>query len=101
MNAGRRWHDPDADSLGKAVVLAEGYVAQEKSAYVVCATMYGGKLGFNALPSSKYAELREQNSADHLAPVLSLLPNGKMEIYPPLADFMERVVERGLRILGR
>lgn len=78
----RAWHFPDADTLGRALVIAEDAVAKTHVSHVVCAVVNDGEVGFNVLPVEGYATLRERGEHKHLTPIVSLTPNGRIEVYP-------------------
>lgn len=82
MTAERPWNMPDADTVGRALILAEEAVAKTRVSHVVCAVVDRGEVGFNVLPVEGYAALREQGLHTHLTPMISLTPSGHMDVYP-------------------
>jgi hypothetical protein len=83
----RAWHQPDADTLGRALLLAEQSVAISKTSYVVCAVNNDGKVGFHVLPVESYANLRERDQHKHLTLLCAVLPGGKIDVYPNFKPF--------------
>lgn len=78
----RPWHFPDADTLGRALVMAEDAVERMKEPHVVVAVVHDGEVGFNVLLVGAYAALREQGDHKHMTPLVSLMPGGRIEVYP-------------------
>ena len=73
--------DPDYQSLDGAIERARELAQEMDAAQTVIAEIANQKIGFYVLLSASYADLKERKLADHMAPVASVLPNGRIEIY--------------------
>lgn len=68
------------NTLALACVRAAGEVRLTRRAQTVC---HHHEIGdYVVYASQDYAVLRENNAADHLTPLASFLPGGKMELHP-------------------
>lgn len=95
----RDWKEPHADSLGRAMVLAEDAVAKTREPHLICATINDGALWYNVLSVGTYADLREHRLHRHLAPIVSIQPNGRMEVYP-VGEGLRPLIDQDLNRRG-
>jgi hypothetical protein len=73
--------DPEYYTLEDAIERAKVQAKITNAAQTVVVEVTNHKLGFYVLLSASYAELREKKRTDRMAPVASVLPNDRIEVY--------------------
>jgi hypothetical protein len=64
-----------------AAAVAHSQATAQRAGMTVCLDVRGGTRGYTVLTSQEYAVLRENDAADDLTPVASVLPNGGVEVH--------------------
>ena len=73
--------DPQFQTLDEAIAKATSLAEIMGAAQTVVAEIVTHTVSFHVMQTGSYAELREKKLTDHMAPVASVLPNGKVELY--------------------
>lgn len=83
--------EPEYRSFGDAEDVAARQAKIIDEPMTIVAEIARGGLGFFVMLSSSYAQLREERKHLTIAPVGTVFPNGRVEIYSPLKELKDHV----------